>query len=59
MLLREMLINHQTFNMCTKLIADILLLKDYLSLLYAAASPISWRKCVDKFAKLRKYLLST
>ena len=58
MLSREMLMNCRTFNACTKLIADMQPLKDHLSLLYAAASPISWRKCVDRFAKLRKYLPS-
>lgn len=55
MLLREVLASCHTFNACTKLIADMQPLKDQLSLLYAAASPISWHKCIDRFPKLRRY----
>lgn len=59
MVSREMLTGSRTFNASCKLIAGLQPLKDQLSLLYAAASPISWRICVNKFAKLRKYLPST
>ena len=59
MVSREMLMGCRTFNACCKLIADVQPLKDQLSLLYAAASPISWRNCLNKIFKLRKYIPST
>jgi hypothetical protein len=59
MVSREMLTGSRTFATCCKLIADLGPLKHQLSLLYAAASPVSWRNCVDRFAKLRKYIPAT
>ena len=53
---REMQRTAHTNNATTAFIHDLRTLKDDLSLLYAAVCPTSWRRCVDRFNKLQKYI---
>ena len=56
---REMQRTAHTNNATTTFIHDLRTLKEDLSLIYAAVCPESWRRCVDRFLKLQKYIPST